>query len=408
MNFSFYIMGTPEGLYSQYPNDYTVSTLSNLQEGIEGAKLVIYRDMDLVHYVYTERIETNAILGFCLIFNKGRILKPTHLVQLFRFIIENKLVESGNLIRYSDDGVLKFNVKTLNECVKNYEYLKAYIDAEFENNPSKYDIQPLSTIYNGVKTSTSLDKNVSDGQIISMTNQYNKVIVNEDTGIENGYIPQLIMALREKNRANLDEINVLQSKLRKAEIKKKNITWVAVLGTIVLFFGFVLWNKVLFPSEVTHYETGEFVYYGPIEDGKPNGVGVAIYPTNDKDGRKYYIGNFRNGERQDSAAILFYQDGDYYYGSMEGDRWKQGMLYMNSDNSHFVGTFQENNPYTGKWYDHENSQKSYSLYEGKNAIGVKILPKHLDNKAAAEGILGNRRMGREKELKGKNSLCKER
>lgn len=214
-------MGTPEGLYSQYPNDYTASTLSNLQEGIEGAKLVIYRDMDLVHYVYAERIETNVILGFCLIFNKGRILKPTHLVQLFRFIIENKLVESGNLIRYSDDGVLKFNVKTLNECVKNYEYLKAYIDAEFENNPSKYDIQPLSTIYNGVKTSTSLDKNASDGQIISMTNQYNKVIVNEDIGIENGYIPQLIMSLREKNRANLDEINVLQNKLRKTEIKKK-------------------------------------------------------------------------------------------------------------------------------------------------------------------------------------------
>ena len=84
MNFSFYIIGTPEGRYSQYPDDYTAPTLSNLQEGVDGARLVIYRDMDLVHYVYTERIGTNAILGFCLIFNKVRISKPTQLIQLLK------------------------------------------------------------------------------------------------------------------------------------------------------------------------------------------------------------------------------------------------------------------------------------------------------------------------------------
>lgn len=362
MNFSFYIIGTPEGRYSQYPDDYTAPTLSNLQEGVDGARLVIYRDMDLVHYVYTERIGTNAILGFCLIFNKVRISKPTQLIQLFRFIIEKRLVESGKLIRYSENGVLKFNVKALNECVKDYEHLKVYINSEFENNASKYNIQSLTTIYNGVKTSTSLDQNASDDQIVSMTNKYNKVIVNDGEGIESGYIPHVIESLRKKTEQKSEEIIELQSKLRKAEAKQKNITWVAILGIIVLVFGFVLWNKVLFPSEVTHYETGEFVYYGPLEDGKPNGVGVAIYPANDKDGRKYYIGNFKKGERQDSTAILFYQDGDYYYGQMTGDKWVKGMLYMNSDNSHFIGTFQDNNPYTGNWYDHK---KLYRLSKGE-------------------------------------------
>ena len=128
-----------------------------------------------------------------------------------------------------------------------------------------------------------------------------------------------------------------------------------------------------------------------MKDGKPNGVGVAVYPTNDKDGRKYYIGNFKKGERQDSAAVLFYQDGDYYYGSMEGDQWGQGMLYMNSDNSHFVGTFQNNNPYTGKWYDHMDSQKSYCLYEGKNASGIKPFPHKTNNKTSSEDTFGSRR-----------------
>lgn len=47
---------------------------------------------------------------------------------------------------------------------------------------------------------------------------------------------------------------------------------------------------------------------------------------------------------------------------MTGDKWVKGMLYMNSDNSHFVGTFQDNNPYTGNWYDHK---KLYRLSKGE-------------------------------------------
>lgn len=107
MNFSFYIIGTPEGRYSQYPDDYTAPTLSNLQEGVDGARLVIYRDMDLVHYVYTERIGTNAILGFCLIFNKVRISKPTQLIQLFRFYGCISMEHGDN--RVQDKGYLCYD-----------------------------------------------------------------------------------------------------------------------------------------------------------------------------------------------------------------------------------------------------------------------------------------------------------
>ena len=100
-----------------------------------------------------------------------------------------------------------------------------------------------------------------------------------------------------------------------------------------------------------------------MKNKKPHGVGVAIYPINDKDGRKYYIGRFKNGVRDDTNAILFYQDGDYYYGSMKGDKWDNGMLYMNSDRSHFKGIFAGDNiPYNGIWYDH---RKAYSLINGE-------------------------------------------
>lgn len=368
MNFSFYILGTPEGRYSQYPDDYTASTLAKLQEGMTGARLVIYREMDLVHYAYTERLGNNSIIGFCLIFNKARIQKPRQLIRLFRFIIEKRLVESGEIIRYTDNGELKFRVRGMSECVKEYDRLKSFLNSEFEYNASKYDIEPITTTYNGVKSIGELDRNASDGQIIALTNLHNKVIINDDNGIEHGYIPQVIASLREQNKRNAELSAKLSAKLIKTKVQQRNIIWLSVLGATALIFGVIVWNKVLFPSEVTHYETGEFVYYGPLKNNKPHGTGVAIYPKNDVDGRKYYIGEFVEGERQDTAAILFYQDGDYYYGSMQGDKWDKGILYMNSDNSHFTGFFKDNEPYSGKWYDHK---ELYKLVDGQKVYSNK-------------------------------------
>lgn len=231
------MLGTPEGRYSQYPDDYTASTLAGLQEGMVGARLVIYREMDLVHYAYTERLGNNSIIGFCLIFNKARIQKPRQLIRLFRFIIEKRLVESGDVIKYSEDGDLNFRVNTMNECVKEYDKLKGFINSEFENNASKYDIEPLTTTYNGIKSSGELDKNASDSQIVLMTNKHNRVIVNEDSGIEHGYISQVITSLREQN-INKDEENaLLKDCIAELDKKKKQYKFVVLLAIIIICCG---------------------------------------------------------------------------------------------------------------------------------------------------------------------------
>lgn len=237
MNFSFYFLGTPEGLYSQYPDDYTASILAGLQKGMTGARLIIYREMDLVHYVYTERLESNSTIGFCLIFNKARIQKPRQLIKLFRFIIEKRLVEAGEVIKYSEDGELKFRVKTMNECVKEYDRLKGFLNSEFENNASKFDIVPLATIYNGIKSTGELDRNASDSQIIAMTNQHNKVIVNDDSGIDHGYIPQVISSLREQNQKANEEIARLQKENASLEKKKEQYSFIILLAFIILMCG---------------------------------------------------------------------------------------------------------------------------------------------------------------------------
>lgn len=235
MNFSFYILGTPEGQYSQYPDDYTASTLAGLQEGMTGARLVIYREMDLVHYVYTERLGgNNGIIGFCMIFNKARIQKPRQLIRLFRFIIEKRLIESGEVIRYSEGGELKFRVKAMSECVREYDRLKALLNSEFENNAAKYDIVPLTTTYNGIKSIGELGNDASDSQIVSLANLHNKVIVNEDKGIEQGYIPYVIASLQGQNQKALEQIAKLREEKSELEKKKKQYGYVIMLALLVL------------------------------------------------------------------------------------------------------------------------------------------------------------------------------
>ena len=234
MNFSFYILGTPEGRYSQYPDDYTASTLAGLQEGMAGARLVIYREMDLVHYAYTERLGNNSIIGFCLIFNKARIQKPRQLFRLFRFIIEKRMIESGEIIKYTGDGDLKYRVKSMNECVKEYDRLKGFLNSEFENNASKYEITPLTSTYNGVRSTGELDCNASDSQIVAMTTQHNKVIVNDENGVEHGYIPQVILSLQEQIQKANEEIAKFQEENASLIRKKKQYSFVILLAMIIL------------------------------------------------------------------------------------------------------------------------------------------------------------------------------
>ncbi|MBP3213333.1 MAG: hypothetical protein J6M19_00615 [Bacteroidaceae bacterium] len=247
MNFSFYLTGTLEGQYSQYPNDYTASTLAGLQANARGARLVIYREMDLIHYAYTERLSDKSLIGFCLIFNKARIQKPRQLIKLFRFIIEKRLVESGEVIKYNHDGELTFKVKSMNECIKEYDRLRGFLNSEFENNTSLYEIEPLTTTYNGIKSTCELDRNATDVQILMMTNHHNQVVVNDDEGIEHGYIPQVIASLRKQNQKANNKIAQLQEENTNLERKKKQYGYVILLalGVIGCGIGLFLLNDNL-------------------------------------------------------------------------------------------------------------------------------------------------------------------
>ena len=76
------------------------------------------------------------------------------------------------------------------------------------------------------------------------------------------------------------------------------------------------WKWVEFGEKETHP-----MYQGQVKDGKPDGLGVLIYP----DGGKY-IGSWKNGEKYGHGTFT-YSYGSKYVGSWENDeRNGQGIM----------------------------------------------------------------------------------
>lgn len=235
MNFNLYIYGTPEGRYNQYPNDYTAPLLEEWQKGAEGTRLVIYRKMNLVYYSYVEQLnDLGNSIGFCIVFNNARVLKPKLLIQFFKAIVENYLVKSGEIIKYLEDGKIHYNLRAFNEGTKAYEKLKELINSELESNESKYAIVPLDSIYNGINSYDSINFDATDAQILALTNKHNKVIINDAHGAENSYLNKLIANMQAENVSAQERIKTLETEIEKVNRQKKQYRMVIFLVLAVV------------------------------------------------------------------------------------------------------------------------------------------------------------------------------
>ena len=354
MNISVYLFGEFSTGYSQYPIDYTSSIFNSFKDNAKAdTQIAIHRERDLMYYAYLRKFESGKHFGICCVLNGLMLMQVDGLFKLFESVMSMQIAR-GTFVRFTDDG----SITTGSSATGNkdeYQLLAEYLRTQLE----KIQTAPLPPVNYANSNASVKNHTVDDynGDIINSTYSYGYTYIYKAKGYDtvqtNSY--KGIIAKHKRTNAELQKRNEeLSVKLTQEKIKQRNLKWVGVLAAIAVIFGVILWNKVLFPSEVTRYETGEFVYYGPLNNNhQPEGVGVAIYPDNDSQKRKFYIGNFVNGKRQDNEAMLLYQNGDYYYGSMNDDQWGKGVLYMKTDNSHFTGNFSNNKPYNGTWYEHK-------------------------------------------------------
>lgn len=88
--------------------------------------------------------------------------------------------------------------------------------------------------------------------------------------------------------------------------------------------------------------------------------GTATYA----DGRVYQ-GKFVNGLRSDSNAQLTLNNGDVFRGQFVEDHLEKGRYTVKEDGYYFEGTYDKNQPWTGKWYS-PNGQVDAELQYGRD------------------------------------------
>lgn len=241
MNFNFYILGTPSGTYSQYPDDYSSTMFSNFTENIVGARLVIHRDHDLMHYFFAEKIDSSNYLGFCIIFNKARICNPKQLVEFFKTII-NDYATNGELIEFQNDGKLAFSISSFAKSSKVHSAIKKHLDQQFNSPTNDFGIENLNTTYNGVNTSDEINFDASNNDIIKLTEKFNTVYVSDNIGIKSNQIYATIDGLRKSNYEAQKEITSLKEEIIALERQKKQYGFVILLILCILLCGLGLFS----------------------------------------------------------------------------------------------------------------------------------------------------------------------
>ena len=358
MNISVYLFGDFNDGYSQYPNDYSQSIFKTFaNEAQATTQIAIHREGDLMYYGYIRKLTNEEYVGMCVIINGKYIAQLDGLFAVFERVIET-MTRNGYLIHYSDNGEICSKVGQLYENREEIDLITSNLQAAFEGLErisQKLPAVSYGTAKNSIKSYSVQDDEQeivkssytngftfiykSKGYNTAQMNSYKGIITRKDNEIEN---------LR-------GECSKLKSEVFSLKNKQRNITWVSILSIVAIILFGVVYAKVINPSEVTKKDMGAYVYYGPMENGEPNGTGVAIYHSNDKDGRLYYYGNFTDGKRIDSNAIMFYKDGSYFKGSMNEDQWHKG-IFFDVEKEHFIGEFKNNSPWNGDWYKHVREQ----------------------------------------------------
>ena len=358
MNISIYLFGNLGCGYTQYPNDYAQTIFLNFyKKSLATTQVTIHRDSDLMYYGYIRKLEANNYIGICAVINGKIVTQINRIFAIYEGVIE-LMVKNGYLIHFSDKGEIVSKIDKLYENREEIDLVTLCLQTSFDK--LEASSQKLPTVSYGTSKDSIKNFSIQDdeNEIIksSYTNGY--TFVYKSTGYNSAQMNSYSSIIVRKDKeftALQKECNNLKRTVSSLKNKQRNTKWASIFAIIALILGVVVWTQVLFPNEVTKKDMGEYVYYGPMLNGEPNGTGVAIYHNDDKDGRLYYYGNFTDGKRIDQNAIMFYKNGSYFYGSMNEDKWFKGLLF-DIEKEHFIGEFKDNQPWNGDWYKHVKEQ----------------------------------------------------
>lgn len=148
------------------------------------------------------------------------------------------------------------------------------------------------------------------------------------------------------------EINNLNQKLN---LSLFALTVVIIAG---LYFGKQILESDIHPSNVANLSVNDYIYYGDVNENKiPNGIGFAHFIMGDPQGRLWYYGGFENGVRKDDNGILFWKNGSFFQGSIDGMQLKNGLLFNMDEQELYIGEYRDGREWNGAWYSFKKEQE---------------------------------------------------
>ena len=297
-----YFFGLISGNFVSFPQDHTAGIFKAAFKKVKTeSQIILHHKDNLLYYSYMRRIDNRSVFGISLCLD-CIYTDFNRLFEAFDAIFADA-IKNGDLLTMDDRGRIAWTtLKLSSETVAVATYSRKLIERISISEQNTSELPPVDFSIS-INDCPELSLENDSAALLDATKRYCNVY-NAKThseiervtsfkhllNLKDNIIVKTEKSLREEEKrcAELKAANL------KLKAKQKNIIWVCVFGLVSAIMFVILYFKVINPSEVTRYETGEFIYYGPLKDKKPHGVGVAVYPVGDKDGRKYYIGNFSN------------------------------------------------------------------------------------------------------------------
>ena len=234
MNFNFYIFGNPEGEYSQFPQDYLSDVLTSFCEDIAGSRAVIYRHMELVHYIFIEAVGEGHYVGLCLIFNSVRSRYPKRLFEFMGGVLESDVIEGGRFLEYSPSGEIRFKVSEFCNDVKSYDCIKGLIATGLDEVDERFGFEGLPTKYSGDNKVAYLESTASDEAILVLSEVNKSVVIGDNHGIRKNQTYRIIDGLRDEIATKSSEISRLNRRISSLEKQKNQYRKVVALFVVLL------------------------------------------------------------------------------------------------------------------------------------------------------------------------------
>ena len=259
MNFNLYLFGNPKRKYSQYPQDYTKEIIEPLCSDLRESRGIIYRHMDLQHYIYIEDLGDSQYFGICLIFNKLQARNPLVFIDWIKGYIENEILGKGRFINYDTDGNIIFNSPDIASEAKFYDRVKSQINSSLDST-NNFGFEIIQSIYNGSNHTEYLAADSPQQTVFNISQKCNRVIIEHLSGINSNPTHNIITNLQAQIATKNNNIADLTSQVTRLEQQKKQyrnvvlLCFMVLLSSIGLYFLYNSLNKTTYSLQKTTAE----------------------------------------------------------------------------------------------------------------------------------------------------------